>query len=117
LRYFRLIGGEYQEQPVATSNPRVWIEDLEIGLAVWQGIFEGMPKSWLRWCDADGTLLLTDTEAAVQQQQQTELKLRQTILNLHEMGMAFGFAVSQRIAQIAQITGSSEREVEAIVQQ
>ena len=128
LRYFQLIGGAYQEQAVAASNPRIWIADLNIGLAVWRGTFEGLPKSWLRWCDGNGNLLLTDTEAALeekaiaqQQQQQAEaerqqaelrqgqaeLKLRQTVLSLHEMGMA--------IAQIAQITGSSEGEIEAIV--
>jgi Uma2 family endonuclease len=114
LRYFKLMGGAYQEQPVAAFNPRIWITDLDIGLAIWQGMFAGRPKAWLRWCDANGNLLLTDTEEALeekaiaqQQQQQAELKLSQTVLRLHEMGMA--------IAQIAEITGSSEDEVEAIV--
>ena len=120
LRYFRLVEGIYQEQAVATSNPRLWIAELEVGLAVWQGLFEGMPKSWLRWCDANGTLLLTDTEAALQeaavalqrqqqaelQQQRAELQMRRTVLSLTALGMP--------IAQISQITGLSESEVKAI---
>jgi Uma2 family endonuclease len=123
LRYFRLVQNRYQEQSVAATNPRIWIAELDIGLALWQGLFEGMPRLWLRWCDADGTVLLTDTEAAVvremaaleQQQQaemerqQAEFRLQQTVLGLRQMGMA--------IAQIVQITGLSEVEVGAIVEQ
>jgi Uma2 family endonuclease len=100
LRYFRLVGGEYQEQAVAAVNPRIWIPELDVGLAIWQGMFEGMPKSWLRWCDENGVLLLTDTEAALQ-------KVRRAVLNLNEMGM--------EMIQIAQIMGVSEDEVEAIL--
>jgi Uma2 family endonuclease len=87
LRYFRLMGGTYQEQVVAATNPRLWIADLDIGLAIWQGMFEGMPKSWLRWCDTSGAVILTDTEAALQRetvavdrQQQAELELEQAEL-------------------------------------
>ena len=143
LRYFRLRGGVYQEQVVAETNPRLWIPELEIGLAIWQGSFEGMPQAWLRWCDANGMVLPTDTEAALQreaeaqrqrdqaesqrqqaelqrdqvesqrqqaelQRQQAELQIRQTVLNL----LAFGMA----IAQVAQMTGLSVQEVNAIAQ-
>jgi Uma2 family endonuclease len=130
LRYFLLVQGAYQEQIVATSNPRLWIPALNIGLGIWRGTFEGMPKSWLRWCDAHGNLFLTDTEtaleretAALAQQQQAELEreqaelereraqrsLQRMVLSLSETGMA--------IAQIAQMSGLSEREVGAIVSQ
>jgi Uma2 family endonuclease len=150
LRYFQLVNGSYQEQSVAATNPRIWLNDLDVGLAIWQGKFEGLPKDWLRWCDRLGEVLLTDTEAALQreaiaqqQQQQAEadlqqaeaerqqaeadlqqaeadlqqaeaerqqvaLKLRQTVLRLHGMGM--------EIAQIAEITGLTVSEVEAIVE-
>jgi Uma2 family endonuclease len=128
LRYFQLVNGTYQEQSVAITNPRIWLNDLDVGLAIWQGEFEGLPKYWLRWCDRRGEVFLTDTEAALeekaiaqQQQQQAEadlqqaeaerqqvaLKLRQTVLRLHGMGM--------EITQIAEITGLTVSEVEAIV--
>jgi Uma2 family endonuclease len=120
LRYFRLSSGRYQEQVVAATNPRLWIPELEVGLAVWQGTFEGLPQAWLRWCDAHGILLPTDTEAALQreaeaqlqldqaqlQRHQAELQVRQTVLNLIAFGMA--------IEQVAQMTGLSVPEVEAI---
>jgi Uma2 family endonuclease len=113
LRYFRLENDRYQEQATceaqptlavsaeqhAPNTPRLWIPELEIGLAIWDGVFEGMPQSWLRWCDADGKIFPTDTEAALQRE-------RQTVLNLLNFGMP--------IAQVAQITGLAESEVEAI---
>jgi Uma2 family endonuclease len=121
LRYFRLVDSRYEEQAVALTNPRIWIADLEIGLGIWRGAFEGMTKSWLRWCDGSGEVFPTDTEAALQREtaaltqqqqaeqerQQAQLTVRQTVLNLHNMGMT--------IAQIVQITGLSGAEVEAIV--
>ena len=106
LRYFRLSGGAYQEQRVAETNPRIWIPELAIGLAIWQGVFEGLPQDWLRWCDADGMLLPTDTEAALQREAEAQQQLRQTVLNL----LAFGMAIEQ----VAQITGLSVSEVRAI---
>jgi DNA-binding NarL/FixJ family response regulator len=95
---------------------------LKIGLAVWQGAFEGMPQAWLRWCDETGRLLPTDTEAALQreaeaqqqrdqaesQRDQAELQIRQTVLNL----LAFGMSIEQ----VAQITGLSVGQVNAIAQ-
>jgi Uma2 family endonuclease len=110
LRYFRLENDRYQEQPIASTNPRLWIPELEIGLAIWDGLFEGMPQSWLRWCDATGEIFPTDTEAALAEVQrleaQAEAQVRQTVLNL----LAFGMP----IAQVAQMTGLAESEVEAI---
>jgi hypothetical protein len=33
-----------------------------VGLGLWEGEFEGVPRQWLRWCDQDGEWLLLDTE-------------------------------------------------------
>jgi Uma2 family endonuclease len=62
LRYFRLIAGEYQDQQLQTSNPLVWLEDLEIGLGIWEGMLNEIPGVWLRWCDRNGNWYPTDTE-------------------------------------------------------
>jgi len=70
LRYFKLEGGQYQEQPLNPKTPLAWLPDLEIGLGIWQGEFEGVTAAWLRWCDQDGNWLLTDTEQAQQQLEQ-----------------------------------------------
>jgi Uma2 family endonuclease len=62
LRYFQLVGATYQEQPVQGKAPLVWLPDLKVGLGIWDGVFEAIPGRWLRWCDAEGHWLLTDTE-------------------------------------------------------
>lgn len=70
LRYFKLIGTRYEEQPVKSENPLIWLEDLEIGLGLWDDYFEGLPGPWLRWCDPLGNWLLTDTEQERQAKEQ-----------------------------------------------
>ncbi len=70
LRYFQLEGGQYQEQRIQDRNPRIWLPKLKIGLGLWQGIFEGIPSHWLRWCDESGYFLPTDTEQERQAKEQ-----------------------------------------------
>ena len=70
LRYFQLLAGQYQEQPLAPQPPQIWLTDLRVGLGIWSGSFEGIPGHWLRWCDGDGHWLWTDTERAEQAQEQ-----------------------------------------------
>jgi Uma2 family endonuclease len=99
LRYFKLDGGQYQEQSLHPENPIAWLTDLEIGLGIWQGIFEEVPGYWLRWCDRDGNWLLTDTE-------QAQVQLLQAARNLLATGMA--------VEQVAQLLGLSVAQVKAL---
>jgi Uma2 family endonuclease len=62
MRYFRLINGRYQEQPLAPQNPRLWIPEINLGLGLWPGSFRRAPQLWLRWCDVAGNWLLTEGE-------------------------------------------------------
>jgi Uma2 family endonuclease len=128
LRFFKLIGGHYQEQSLDPANPRLWIPELELGLGLWHGDYEGITRPWLRWYDKQGTWIPTDaernkalTQQAEQERQraeqlaqqaeqerqraeQAEHQLRQIVLNLVRQGMS--------TAQIAQLTGLSAAEVE-----
>jgi Uma2 family endonuclease len=87
LRYFKLIGGQYEEQPLPSKNPLVWMEDLSLGLGVWQGSFEGVTGSWLRWCDRSGTWFLTDTEAERLAKEEAQLKAERLAQRLRELGV------------------------------
>lgn len=40
------------------------LPELGLSLTLWTGLFEGSNGEWLRWCDADGNLLLTGHERA-----------------------------------------------------
>lgn len=45
---------------------------MELGLRLWDGVFEGKQARWLRWCDAKGQLLLTGDERAELERQRAE---------------------------------------------
>jgi Uma2 family endonuclease len=42
------------------------LPELKLSLAFWQGTFEEGTGEWLRWCDADGNIIPTGAERAVQ---------------------------------------------------
>ena len=48
----------------------IWLPDLQVGLGLWAGTFEGVPGPWLRWCDQAGEWFLTDTEQERQAKEQ-----------------------------------------------
>lgn len=49
-----------------------WLDNVQLGLTLWDGTFEDMKATWLRWCDRDGNLLLTGDERAEQESQRAE---------------------------------------------
>ena len=73
LHVFGLTHGDYErlEQP--------WLERIGLGLTLWEGTFEDVTATWLRWCDSasadlsvrDGQLLPTGTERAAQAEAKT----------------------------------------------
>lgn len=77
LRYFKLVGRQYEEQPVVLSPTSIWLKDLDIGLGLWEGEFEGKQGHWLRWCNANGRWLSTDTEAALEKAERLAQRLRE----------------------------------------
>ncbi len=99
LRYFRLEGGQYQEQSLNPELSLVWLADLDIGLGIWQGAFEGVTAAWLRWCDRDGNWLLTDTE-------QAQAQLLQAAHNLLATGM--------ELEQVSQLLNLSEAQFQVL---
>ncbi len=41
---------------------RVWMNDIQLGLALWQGFYGESDRTWLRWYDAAGNWILTPQE-------------------------------------------------------
>ena len=67
-----------------------WLEQIELGLTLWEGEFEGRQDTWLRWCYQDGTVLPTGDERAEDEKQQKEQALSRAELlaeKLREMGV------------------------------
>ena len=58
LRAFHLVRGAYR------SRKASWLPRVGLGLKLWEGTFEGMTRSWLRWCDREGSVVSTGEERA-----------------------------------------------------
>lgn len=83
LRVFERQGSRYQE----TSN---WLEQIGIGLTLWNGVFEGKQDQWLRWCDRDQVVVPTGAERAEQERQRADLAEARAVElaeRLREMGI------------------------------
>jgi Uma2 family endonuclease len=87
LRYFQLVGRQYREQSLNDAPQALWLDDLNVGLGVWEGEFEGIWGHWLRWCDAEGNWLLTDTEQAKSQNQAAQQRAERLAQRLRELGV------------------------------
>jgi Uma2 family endonuclease len=66
LNIYELHVGEYY------PKENHFFEKLGIGLRIWEGLFEERIEEWLRWCDADGNVLLTGLEGKMIAQQRAD---------------------------------------------
>ena len=68
LRVYRLVSGRYE---LDKSEMQVFAS-LGLGVQVWQGTYEDMSQSWLRWTTVQGQLLPTGKELASLQEQRAD---------------------------------------------
>jgi len=57
LHCFALTGKKYVPS-------EAWFPEMELGVTTWQGSYDGMANTWLRWCDRNGVVLATGVERA-----------------------------------------------------
>ncbi len=91
LRVYELRGRRYSE------TTQTWLEQVGLGLTLWEGEFEGRQDVWLRWCYRDDTVLPTGDESsqqaeqraqqAEQRAQQAEQRAQQLAERLRNMGI------------------------------
>jgi Putative restriction endonuclease len=60
FRVFCLQATRYVEQTI--SGQGFWFPEIELGLGIWTGIYQGMQGQWLRWYDKNGDWVATDRE-------------------------------------------------------
>ena len=49
-----------------------WLESVGLGVTLWEGEFETMQQTWLRWVDRDGALVATGEERAAAEHARAE---------------------------------------------
>jgi len=88
LRVFQLQGASY----VAKND--AFFPEVNLGLTLWDGVFEKSNLTWLRWCYADGNLIPTGDELAAQKN--AEIALKNTEISQKEL------EISQKNAQLTE---------------
>jgi Uma2 family endonuclease len=93
FRMFSLQATQYVEQTI--SGQGFWFQEIELGLGLWSGSYQGVEGQWLRWYNQSGNWISTDREdkleanqRADQQQQRADLlaaKLRSMGINIDEL--------------------------------
>ncbi|MEH2302572.1 MAG: Uma2 family endonuclease [Nostoc sp.] len=84
LSVYELRGRRYFE------SQETWLEQVGLGITLWEGEFEGRQDHWLRWCYQDGNVLSTGDERAEQERQRAEQAEQRTQLladRLRAMGV------------------------------
>ena len=99
LRAFKLDGAHYQELELQES--RLWIRELDLGLGLWQGEYQGIERLWLRWYDAQGNWILTEAEQERQRAEQERQRVEQE---------------RQRAEQERQRAEQAESKLESLIQ-
>jgi Uma2 family endonuclease len=70
FRMFCLQATQYIELTI--SDQGFWFKEIELGLGIWNGSYQGMQGQWLRWYDREGNWIPTDQEDKLQARQETE---------------------------------------------
>jgi Uma2 family endonuclease len=88
LRAFHLVGGHYQS--IDTTDQQIKIPEWDLSFRSLAGAYQGIERLWLRWYDAAGELILTDTEqveAAEGRALVAEQRAEQLAQRLRSMGI------------------------------
>jgi Uma2 family endonuclease len=70
FRMFCLQGGQYVEATI--SGQGFWLPEIELGLGIWAGSYQGMSNRWLRWYDRSGNWILTNEEEKLLAKQEAD---------------------------------------------
>jgi Uma2 family endonuclease len=81
LRGFRLVATRYEELTI--SEGRLWFGEIQLGLGLWQGSYQGIEGLWLRWYDQEGNWIAI----AAEQLQQERQRVERMAARLRELGI------------------------------
>jgi Putative restriction endonuclease len=70
FRMFCWQAGQYVEATI--SGQGFWFQEIELGLGVWVGSYQGMEGEWLRWYDQGGEWISTYQESELQANQRAD---------------------------------------------
>jgi hypothetical protein len=89
-----------------------WMAGIGLGLTFWQGKFEDITTTWLRWCDQDGNLLSTGDERAETERHRAEQAQQQAEQERQRANQAEESVAQERAARLA-----AQQQVELLLAQ
>jgi Uma2 family endonuclease len=75
LHHFQLLNGRYRE--ISPPEQRLWLPEAGLGLGLWQGVYQGVERRWLRFYDVAGNWIPTPLEQENQRFQQERQRAEQ----------------------------------------
>jgi Uma2 family endonuclease len=106
LKVFKLVGKRYREQVL--KNSRLWIGELELGLGLWLGDYNGYQRQWLRWYDADGNWIVTPEERVEAERIAKESAMQQAVEERSAKESAIQQAAEERSAKESAIKRAAQ---------
>ena len=88
LRIFKLNGGHYKLLDL--REPRLWLDEIGIGIGIWLGNYQGIERLWLRWYDSENNWIPTPEEIAATEKQRAETEKQRAerlIAQLRSLGV------------------------------
>ncbi|NJP11039.1 MAG: Uma2 family endonuclease [Leptolyngbyaceae cyanobacterium RU_5_1] len=85
LRAFGLNNAHYRELDL--PDQRIWMSELNLGLGLWHGMYQGIERYWLRWYDSQGNWVPTETEAERDRAERAEARAEALAQRLRELGV------------------------------
>lgn len=86
LQGYRLVADEYEPIP-PDAQGRVWSQVLGASVGVWEGVWQGRHRRWVRLYDREGRLVPTQAEWERQLREQAEAELERLKAKLRELGV------------------------------
>jgi Uma2 family endonuclease len=74
LQAFEILRNHYQEIPLREN--RLWLPEIELGIGLWSGVYQGINRQWLRWYDLEDRWILTPEEREQQRAERLAAQLR-----------------------------------------
>ncbi|KKD38013.1 MAG: Uma2 family endonuclease [Limnoraphis robusta] len=102
MQAFHLVGDRYHRTEL--TDGRLLIPTLELSLGIWEGCYETLERSWLRWMTLEGELIPNAEEQAILAQEQAILAQEQVILAQEQAILAQEQAIlaQERAEKLAQ---------------
>ena len=114
LRSYELRGGRYEQLPGEAQ----WMPSIGLGVALWDGDFEGHQDRWLRWTDLTGNPIATGAERAGLEQQRADAEMQRADVEMQRADVEMQRAdVEMRRADAEQQRADAERQRAEILSQ